>query len=116
MGQATDLLHLLTDFSATYKKRTRKGAGMTMEQDLLTPNRYQRPRRCNSENEESEGSSSAVLSSDTSNFDEHSDDDIARSATSARRRKCSADHSLAPPRIRTRAYSQGAREQSNELS
>lgn len=88
-----------------------------MEQDLLTPTRYHRPRRCNSENEESEGSSSAVLSSDTSNFEDVSDDDVRRTPT-LKRRKNSADNSLhlPLPRIRTRAFSLGQNTDHAELS
>ena len=89
---------------------------LNLEQDLLTPTRYQRARRCNSENEESEGSSSAVHSSDTSNFDDLSEEDVGGTVPATGKRKNSVDNSISLPRIRTRANSQGAREQQMELS
>lgn len=105
-----DLIDKIAEFGVNYKKKSKKSNNL-VDQDLLTPTRYhQRVKKCHSENEESEGSSSIVNSSDTSNFEDLSDDDINRTKNSKRSRKNSMEsesNTLPVTRIRTRAYSQG---------
>jgi hypothetical protein len=63
----------LTEFAGAYKRRPKKERrGSGQGQDLLTPTRYHFDR------EESEGNNSFLMSSDTSNIDDISDDELSR--------------------------------------
>jgi hypothetical protein len=95
----------IMEFTVLYKrkpKKERKGSGQA--QDLLTPTRYHQL-----EKEESEGNS-FLVSSDTSNIEDISDDEISRLNIEEKRRKSSAGSakdSLSPNKpIRSRARSQ----------
>lgn len=83
--QVRQFIARLNEFAVFYKRRPkkeRKGSGQG--QDLLTPTRYHFDR------EESEGNNSFLLSSDTSNVDDISDDDLSRGEDRTRRRRKSS--------------------------
>jgi hypothetical protein len=83
---ARDFIDKLNEFSNNYKrksKKERKSSGQG--QDLLTPTRYQ-----SLEKEESEGNHSVFLSSDNSNVEDISDDELNRSNCEPKSRKSSA--------------------------
>ena len=70
-----EFIDKINEFGCSYKKKSkkeRKGSGQG--QDLLTPTRYHPL-----EKEESEGNNSFFLSSDTSNVEDISDDELNRS-------------------------------------
>ncbi len=105
--QVRQFIARLNEFAISYKRRPKKERrGSNQGQDLLTPTRY------HLEREESEGNNSFLLSSDTSNIEDISDDDLSRGEDRSRKRRKnsvgSADESFeAPLSTRSRAKSQG---------
>jgi hypothetical protein len=66
-----EFIDRINDFGSNYKRKSKKERRSSGQgQDLLTPTRYHRP-----EKEESEGNS-ILMSSDTSNIDDLSEDDL----------------------------------------
>jgi hypothetical protein len=108
--QAKEMIEKINQFGLNYKKKAKKQRrGSAQTQDLLTPERYQQNKRCSTENGDGEVNNSLVYSSETSNLDDLSEDEMNRAITPKRSRKCSEESSniFLMDRIRTRANSQG---------